>query len=428
MPLKQEIHSLLIDFISELEQTSLLWQAAVLAISLLLAWWLSHVFQKRSSIGEGAWRLALEGLNRIAFPLIALILVVAGKTILGQTFHVNLLNLAVPLLLSFMLIRLSAYLLRQIFVPGGFLQTSERLITWVIWIGLALHITGFLPTIALAMDQLGFNMGRQRVSLLLVVQGFFSVAVTLLLAVWLGRVLQNRILHAHTLDLSLRMVLSKLVGTLLIVIGILIALPLAGIDITILSVFGGALGVGLGLGLQKIASNYISGFIILLERSIRIGDMITVDNRYGEVTQMSTRYTVLKNLDGTEAIIPNDIFISSSVLNHSFSSREVRFTLPIQVGYDSDLDVAMGILIKAAEGNPRILNEPRPNVLVKQFADNGIDLELVAWLADPEEGQGLLRSDLNLEIWRQLRAHKIEIPYPRRDIKIIRDPPKIPLA
>ena len=428
MPLKQEIHSLLIDFISELEQTSLLWQAAVLAISLLLAWCLSHVFQKRSSIGEGAWRLALEGLNRIAFPLIALILVVAGKTILGQTFHVNLLNLAVPLLLSFMLIRLSAYLLRQIFVPGGFLQTSERLITWVIWIGLALHITGFLPTIALAMDQLGFNMGRQRVSLLLVVQGFFSVAVTLLLAVWLGRVLQNRILHAHTLDLSLRMVLSKLVGTLLIVIGILIALPLAGIDITILSVFGGALGVGLGLGLQKIASNYISGFIILLERSIRIGDMITVDNRYGEVTQMSTRYTVLKNLDGTEAIIPNDIFISSSVLNHSFSSREVRFTLPIQVGYDSDLDVAMGILIKAAEGNPRILNEPRPNVLVKQFADNGIDLELVAWLADPEEGQGLLRSDLNLEIWRQLRAHKIEIPYPRRDIKIIRDPPKIPLA
>ena len=428
MPLKQEIHSLLIDFISELEQTSLLWQAAVLAISLLLAWWLSHVFQKRSSIGEGAWRLALEGLNRIAFPLIALILVVAGKTILGQTFHVNLLNLAVPLLLSFMLIRLSAYLLRQIFVPGGFLQTSERLITWVIWIGLALHITGFLPTIALAMDQLGFNMGRQRVSLLLVVQGLFSVAVTLLLAVWLGRVLQNRILHAHTLDLSLRMVLSKLVGTLLIVIGILIALPLAGIDITILSVFGGALGVGLGLGLQKIASNYISGFIILLERSIRIGDMITVDNRYGEVTQMSTRYTVLKNLDGTEAIIPNDIFISSSVLNHSFSSREVRFTLPIQVGYDSDLDVAMGILIKAAEGNPRILNEPRPNVLVKQFADNGIELELVAWLADPEEGQGLLRSDLNLEIWRQLRAHKIEIPYPRRDIKIIRDPPKIPLA
>ena len=428
MPLKQEIHSLLIDFISELEQTSLLWQAAVLAVSLLLAWWLSHVFQKRSSIGEGAWRLALEGLNRIAFPLIALILVVAGKTILGQTFHVNLLNLAVPLLLSFMLIRLSAYLLRQIFVPGGFLQTSERLITWVIWIGLALHITGFLPTIALAMDQLGFNMGRQRVSLLLVVQGFFSVAVTLLLAVWLGRVLQNRILHAHTLDLSLRMVLSKLVGTLLIVIGILIALPLAGIDITILSVFGGALGVGLGLGLQKIASNYISGFIILLERSIRIGDMITVDNRYGEVTQMSTRYTVLKNLDGTEAIIPNDIFISSSVLNHSFSSREVRFTLPIQVGYDSDLDVAMGILIKAAEGNPRILNEPRPNVLVKQFADNGIELELVAWLADPEEGQGLLRSDLNLEIWRQLRAHKIEIPYPRRDIKIIRDPPKIPLA
>lgn len=428
MPLKQEIHSLLIDFVSDLEQTSLLWQGAVLAVSLLFAWWLSHVLQKRSRIGEGAWRLALEGLNRIAFPLIALVLVVAGKTILAQTFHVNFLNLVVPLLLSFVLIRLSAYLLRQILVPGGFLQTSERFITWAVWIGLALHITGFLPTIALAMDQLGFNMGRQRVSLLLVVQGLFSVAVTLLLAVWLGRVLQNRILHAHTLDLSLRMVLSKLVGTLLIVIGILIALPLAGIDITILSVFGGALGVGLGLGLQKIASNYISGFIILLERSIRIGDMITVDNRYGEVTQMSTRYTVLKNLDGTEAIIPNDIFISSSVLNHSFSSREVRFSLPIQVGYDTDLDAAMDILIKAADGNPRILNEPRPNVLVKQFADNGIELELVAWLADPEEGQGLLRSDLNLEIWRQLRAHKIEIPYPRRDIKIIRDPPKIPLA
>jgi small-conductance mechanosensitive channel len=242
-------------------------------------------------------------------------------------------------------------------------------------------------------------------------------------AMWLGRVLETRVMATEHLDMNLRVVLSKLFRALLVVLGILVALPLAGIDITVLSVFGGALGVGIGFGLQKIASNYVSGFIILLDRSIHPGDSLTVDGRFGTVSQLTARYMVLKGLDGTEAIIPNETLISSTVINHSYTNRHIRVGISVQVGYQSDLERAMEIMKEAATQQPRVLADPETKVFLKSFGDNGIDLEMSIWINDPEEGQLGLKSDINLEIWRQFQAAGIEIPYPQRDVRIIGNAP-----
>lgn len=419
MQANTEIHNLLLELIGDLEQTALLWQFAVLALSLAAAWLLSSTIKKHFPPPADSWHMGVSGFNRVALPLLALLFVLLGKALLKQTFSVKLLNLAVPLLLSWALIRLTVYLLRHIFAPGSWLKASEHLITWLVWAGVALHITGFLPEITQALDELSFSTGKQRISVLLVMEGLIALAVTVVLALWLGRVVEKRIMGTAEMDLSLRMVLSKIVRAFLLLIALLIALPAAGIDITVLSVFGGALGVGLGFGLQKIASNYVSGFIILLERSIRIGDMVTVDNRYGEIKQISTRYTVLRGLDGTEALIPNESLITSTVLNHSFTNREVRISLSVQISYASSLETAMHLMLEAARQHPRVLQQNAPEVFLKNFSDNGIELELVMWIGDPEEGQASLRSALNLEIWRNFKAQGIEIPYPQRDIHIV---------
>ncbi|MDO9065235.1 MAG: mechanosensitive ion channel [Sulfuricella sp.] len=415
----QSTHNLLTDLLSDLEQTKILWQLAVLGFSLALAWGFSRLLKSRLPKSEGAAKVGLGGVSRVAFPLVALLLVVIGKTVLKNWYSVNLLNIATSLLLALALVRLAVYALRKIFAPSGWLHSSERFIATTIWIGLALHLTGFLPEILDAMDELNFHIGRQKISLLTILSGILSVLVTVLAAMWLGRVLENRVMATEHLDMNLRVVLSKLFRALLVVLGILVALPLAGIDITVLSVFGGALGVGIGLGLQKIASNYISGFIILIDRSIHPGDVLTVDNRFGTVSQLTARYLVLRSSDGTEAIIPNDTLITSTVINHSYSNREMRIGVPVQISYQSDLDQAMTIMRQAAENHPRVLKTPEPKTFLKAFGENGIDLEMSIWINDPEEGQLNLRSDINLEIWRQFQAAGIEIPYPQRDIRLI---------
>ena len=246
-----------------------------------------------------------------------------------------------------------------------------------------------------------------------------SVAITVVIALWAGRTIEARLLDARGMDLNFRIVLSKLVKTLLVIVAILIALPAVGIDVTVLSVFGGAVGVGLGLGLQKIAANYVSGFVILLDRSISPGALVTIDGRYGEVTKLTARYVVVKGMDGTEAIIPNETVITSVVVNHSYSDRSVRVDVPIQVSYTSDVDRALELMLEAARGHTRVLRNPAPAALLKGFADSGIDLELYVWVADPEAGTGNLRSDIYRAIWKSFNANNIAIPFPQREVRIL---------
>jgi hypothetical protein len=221
-------------------------------------------------------------------------------------------------------------------------------------------------------------------------------------------------MQAESLHSSSRVALSRLLRSLLVVMAVLLVLPLVGIDLTVLSVFGGALGVGLGFGLQKIASNYVSGFIILLDRSIRIGDVITADQFNGVVKNITSRYVVVKASDGREAIIPNETLITQTIQNHTHSDNLVRVTVQVQVGYDSDIEQALSVLVALARAHPRLLAEPAPAALVLRMADSGIDLELGAWLNDPQLGMQGIRSDLYRAIVKAFRAHGIDIPYPQR--------------
>lgn len=418
-------HNLLIDFLSDLEQTAILWQIALLALSLVLAWGINHLLLGRLSKLEWVSKVGLGGISRVAFPLMALLMVLIGRAVLKNWSSINILNIVVPLLFALMLIRLVVYIIRQVFVSMSWLQGFEHFIAMTIWVGFALYLTGYLPEILDAMDHFGFHIGKQRVSLLLILSGILSILVTMIVAMWLGQAFEHKVMATENLDMNLRVVLSKLIRACLVVLGILVALPLAGIDITVLSVFGGALGVGIGFGLQKIVSNYVSGFIILLDRSIHPGDILTVDGRFGKVSQLTTRYLVLQNNDGTEAIIPNEILITATVINHSFTNRQLRIGIPVQISYQSDLHLAMEIMKQAAVNQTRVLADPETIVYLKSFSDNGIDLEMGIWINDPEEGQLNLCSDINMEIWRKFQASGIEIPYPKRDIRIVSGQPSI---
>jgi len=338
----------------------------------------------------------------------------------------HLLNLAVPLLLALVLVRLVVYALRYVFHSSEALKAWERTASWLIWGIFALHVTGLLPRIHAAMEAVSFESGSHRFSLLLLVQAAVVIVVSLIASLGLAQFIENRLMGVTQLNLSLRMALVKSIRTLLIILAVLVALPAVGIDLTVLSVFGGALGVGIGFGLQKVASNYISGFIILLDRSVRIGDLVTVDNKYGEVSQINTRYTLLKALDGTETIVPNETLITQTVVNHSLSKPSVRIVLPVQVSYDTDLEQAEALMLEAANSHVRVIHdEPDnpPRVFLKEFADNGILLELAVWIRDPSEGQNNLRSDINWAIWRRFKAAGIEIPFPQRVVHMVSSRP-----
>ncbi len=407
----------------DLQDVHVLWQIGVIAASLLLAAAVSHQLRPRlRTAAESRWEIGLGGLRRLVFPLTALLVILLGRWALAQHQSVSLLKIAVPLLCAMAIIRTVAYMLRRTFAPGSGLHAFERTLAWLVWIGFALYVLGLAPGILDYLEDAGFSIGKQRISVLLIMQASLWVFAALLLSLWLGRVLEERLMSAHGMNITLRVMLTKLVRALLILLAVLIVLPAVGIDLTALSVLGGAIGVGIGFGLQKIASNYISGFIILMDRSVTIGDLITVDKYTGQLVKMNSRYIVVRALDGTEALIPNETVITSTVVNQSYTNRNVSVAVPLQISYRSDLDVAMRLMTEVARRHARVLAEPAPAVLIKAFADNGIDLELSVWVKDPEEGKHNLSSDIYYGVWQEFKTHGIEIPSPQREVRLLGDP------
>jgi len=407
----------------EIQQPDILWQTVALGICLALAWWLARRLRQHSqSVAEQSALQAFgaAGLKRVAFPLLALLLVIVARTALKGWGHVTLLDLALPLLVAMVLVRASVYMLRRAFSPSGWLATSERFIAIAVWLCLAIYIVGLAQPLIELLEQVDFSVGRQRLDLWILLRGAVTVLATLLVALWLAGLMESRLVAAEQMDANVRVEVARLTKALLSVLALLLSLSLVGIDVTALSVFGGALAVGLGFGLQKIASNYVSGFIILLDRSIRIGNLISVDDTTsGTVTQITTRYTVVRMLSGVEVIIPNEYLVSNIIRNQSFTDTRVRVAVALQVAYRSDLEVAMRLMEKAARAHPRVLAEPAPMVLCKAFADNGISLELGFWVADPEAGTGNVCSDINLAIWKAFGEMGIEIPCPQRDVRLL---------
>jgi small-conductance mechanosensitive channel len=415
----QKFDSLIAPLLANLGNQAMLTEVAVLLAIAAATWFGMRLLRQRIAEAPGPHgHLTHSDWNRLILPAALLPAVLIGRAILGKWQDVHLLNLAVPLLLSFIAIQGCFFVLRRILKPSRTLHVVERFVSWLVWIVFALHLTGYLDEVVAALDAIGFDAGKQHLSLYTVLIGLISLTTTLMVALWLAHMLESRLIGAMPLTANLRLAFTKLARSLFIVLAVLIALPLVGIDITVLSVFGGALGVGLGLGLQKIAANYVSGFTLLLEQSIRIGDMVQVNEHYGEVREIATRYTVLRSLNGSESIIPNETMIISPVVNRTLTDKDNQILLPVQVSYGTDLEMARDVLLEVAAANQRVLDTPAPRVRLQAFGDNGINLELVLWMHDPEEGEFNLRSDLNWAIWAAFKRKDIEIPYPQRVVHL----------
>lgn len=415
-----EIGKLLTGLWADAQQPAILWQVAVVALCLLVGYWGAKLLQKPAPEGSSeTLKHGAAAFRRIAFPLFSMFLLIAARAVLARWHSTNLFNVAIPLVGAAAGVRFAVYVIRVAFVRGAWVESFERAILAVAWIAVAMHITGLLPGIIQWLSGIEFKAGSQKVQLWALLTATFWLVVAVLGALWAGSALEARLMSAPTLDSSLRAVFARLGKSVLVVLAVLIVLPVLGIDLTVLSVFGGALGVGLGLGLQKIASNYVSGFIILLDRSIRLNDVITADHQHGAVTRIRTRYVVVRSPNGVEAIIPNDILVTTTVVNHSYTDKRVRIPLKVQIAYAAPIEQVMKLLIEIALRHKRVLQDPVPTAQVTNLADNGIELELGVWLPDQDQGTADVRSDLNVAILNEFRARGIEIPFPQREVRLL---------
>lgn len=392
-------------------------QIVLVALAMLLGLVLAWVATRRrvkagGSVAHAPFIEAL--LYGVTFPAIATLVLAAGGWLLGGRKLPTLILLALTIFGSLTVLRLVAQLLRRLF-PGS--ANIRSLINWgsvAVWLGIVLNALGLLGPLAEDLDQIMIPLGKASISVLALVQGMAMVCLTVVAALWLSALLESRLLRLD-LDTSLRLVLSRALRALLFVAALLIALSAAGIDLTVLSVFGGALGVGLGLGLQRIAANYVSGFAILLERSVRVGDVIRIEDKFeGQITDIRTRYTVVRSPTGRESIVPNESLMTQRIENLSFADRKVALNTVVGVAYGSDVDQVMPLLEEAARAQPRVLADPAPKAMLTNFGADGLEFTLGFWIGDPENGQLNVRSDVNRAILAAFRAHGIEIPYPQR--------------
>ena len=399
-----------------------LWQLGVAAAAIGLGFLAARVICKQVTPSP-RWKFGEGDFERVAYPLLTYLFMVVGRTILARYQQAALLDIVQTLLVAWIVIRIAIYILGHVLPHGGFLRASIRAIAWIAWIAVALHITGMLPGVIQGLEDVGLTIGadKQRITLWLVLQAVAALALTLAVAAWISRVTESRVLAAKDLEMSTRVVITKAVRVATLFLAVLVALPLVGIPITALSVFSGALGVGLGFGLQKIASNYVSGFIVLLDRSLRIGDMITVDNRKGEVRAIETRYTVVKGGDGIESIIPNEKLITEIVSHHTYSDPRVTVVLTAVVAFENDIDAVLALLLEAARGERRVLGDPVPYARIKGLRDHGVELELTVWIDNPAN-DGEVRSDLYRAILKALAGAGVKIAYPRQDLLMIATP------
>jgi small-conductance mechanosensitive channel len=333
---------------------------------------------------------------------------------------VAVLQLAVPILASLVIIRVAVRVLRVAFPQSNAVRVVERTISWLVWIALVLWITGLLPLVLDEMEALQWKLGGANVSLRSLLEGALSAVVVMVVALWVSAAIEARLMiGAVSANLSLRKIAANAVRALLLLVGVLLAMSAAGIPIGALGVFGGALGVGIGLGLQKLAANYVSGFVILAERSLRIGDIVKVDGFEGRVSDISTRFTVIRALNGRESIVPNEMLVTQRVENSSLADPKVSINTTVQVAYGTDLDALMPRLTQAVAGVPRVIADPGPGVNLLGFGADGLDLEIGFWIRDPENGQGNVRSEVNLAILRTLNQAGVEIPYPQRVLRSV---------
>ncbi len=399
--------------LQSLNQPSALVELAVFAACLALAWLLVRLWRGRSVAADSIWfgQTVVDG---VLFPVVALLLALLARWALSAQLQLAVFKLVVPVLLSLVVIRVTVRVLHSAFPSSALMRVVERSVSWLAWIGVVLWITGVAPLLLRELDAISWKIGSTNVSVRNLMEGVITAVVVLMLVLWVSAALESRLIKGATDNLSIRKMAANSLRALLLFIGLMFALSAAGIDLTALGVLGGAVGVGIGFGLQKLAANYISGFVILAERSMRIGDMVKVDNFEGRITDITTRYTVIRSATGREAIVPNEMMITQRVENSSLADPQVLLTTLVQVAYGTDLGSLIPQLEAAVVQVPRVLSKPGPAVMLSNFAPDGLELTVAFWIADAEFGQLNVRSAVNLALLAAINAAGVEIPFPQR--------------
>lgn len=406
----------LADWMQAFAHPGTLTELAALLACVALAWgfvWLvRRAMRNHDSTSIWFGRTIVDG---VMFPFVLLCLAYGARALMERWTVLAVFRLALPVLVALLVIRVGVKVLQVAFREAPVVRILERTISWVAWIAMVLWVSGLLPVLLDEMDQIHWKVGGSTLSLRNLVEGTLTAAAVLILTLWISAGIETRLLRSATGGtLSLRKAVSNATRALLMFVGLLVALSAVGIDLTTLSVLGGAIGVGIGFGLQKLASNYVSGFVILAERSVRIGDSVKVDNFEGVITDINARYTVVRSLTGRESIVPNEMFISNRVENLSLSDSRLWQSSVLQVAYDSDIDLVIRVLRAAALEQSRVLREPAPDVSLSAFGIDGLEFTVGYWIGDPENGQLNLRSLVNVAILKALRQNGIRVPPPQR--------------
>ena len=391
-------------------------ELAALVVCVLLAWLVTRLVGKaRREPDKTSVLFGRRTVDGVLFPFLLLLFAYACKAVLIRLFPLAIFKLAIPVLLSLALIRLGVKVLQVAFKDAPLVRALERTFSWLAWIAVVLWVSGLLPVILDELDDIKWKVGGSMLSVRTLLEGTVTASVVILITLWISAAIESRLLRSATgSELSLRKAVSNATRALLVFVGLLVALSSVGIDLSALSVLGGAVGVGIGFGLQKLAASYVSGFVMLAERSVRIGDNVRVDGFEGRITDINARYTVVRALSGRESIVPNEMFISNRIENLSLNDLQVIQSTVVSVGYDSDVELVMRLLIEAASTQVRALRDPAPSVNLTNFGADGLEFTLNYWMIDPENGQANLRSLINLRILAALRLHGISIPYPQR--------------
>lgn len=401
-----------------LTRPSALTELGVLLACVVLAWLVTCGASRARRVPDVSSILfGRRMVDGVLFPLLLLVFAYAAQALLARLLPLAVFRVAIPVLLALALIRLSVKVLQAAFENTPIVRALERTFSWLAWLALVLWVSGLLPAILDQLDEIKWKIGSSQLSVRNLLEGLLTASVVLLITLWISSAIESRVLRSATgSELSLRKAFSNATRALLMFVGLLLALSAVGIDLTALSVLGGAVGVGIGFGLQRLAASYVSGFVMLAERSVRIGDNVRVDGFEGRITDINARYTVIRALSGRESIVPNEMFISNRVENLSLSDLQVLQSTVVSVGYDSDVELVMRLLLEAASRQERVAKSPGPGVNLTNFGADGLEFTVNYWITDPENGQQNLRSLVNLAILQLLRENGIEIPYPQRVI------------